>query len=591
MNGENKMHQQAEEKFQEIPYEEIKKVLRRLLPSKFDKMLFLKESIKRGDYLRVNYEYKKARRFLRDLQVPLFDSIAPLFRQYEAKNGEFRRELPYGDYHKLAKSPYVKENSSGKTIPGALDFGFTFEEGKEEEGVSPSQPIYFFPEHTYSKQCSRCSGDRYVTCPDCNGKHQWDCPQCNGTGKVDCFVCRGKGRKVCDDCRGQKKITCYKCKGKDQVKCDNCGGKGYKVEYRDGRENRRPCGQCKRSGYVPCPVCVDGKLTCERCKGTGEIPCAKCNTTGKITCSNCNGTGTIVCSSCYADNQRYGKIDCPICHTAATLGYMTLVKTLIDTQKERYVIPIKTEIELDDAKLFEAQVNLLPPITTYKKLLNENLTNYDPITETLLPRLRSEVNVSLNTFPMLLEEKVQYDVITSIQIAFKYLPTNTEHELIIFNFRNDPQLIFLSELPKEDVKPRQKDALKSISKTITLGIGKLLKTKKHLERTNKKTELLLMIYLAKADGTLEDEEKAVLLEKIHALDLTKKEKNKLLGLLNLIELPPLQDKDLKFSSYERAQEILRNLEDLAYADGTFEITEKQFLEELKQRIETIFNKK
>ena len=154
--------------------------------------------------------------------------------------------------------------------------------------------------------------------------------------------------------------------------------------------------------------------------------------------------------------------------------------------------------------------------------------------------------------------------------------TNTEHTVSIVNVFDRPELVFHSEA--EEVKKDIKNAGKAVGGLF----GKLFKTKKYKAKEDKKNEIRLMIYLSKADGIIEDEEKTFLANKIQSLDnFTASEKKLLFDLMNAENLPDLEKKDVVFSTPEKGEEVIANLTELASADGELEPREQELIDKVK----------
>jgi DnaJ-class molecular chaperone len=77
----------------------------------------------------------------------------------------------------------------------------------------------------------------------------------------------------------QHETTCKSCEGSGQVNCPECYG-----------DKQITCRHCAGAGTVPgptdlpslCPHCNNGRMACEKCRGTGKIPCVKCNGRGQV---------------------------------------------------------------------------------------------------------------------------------------------------------------------------------------------------------------------------------------------------------------------------------------------------------------------
>ena len=200
----------------------------------------------------------------------------------------------------------------------------------------------------------------------------------------------------------------------------------------------------------------------------------------------------------------------------------------------------------------------------------------DEIVEQYATTIQNELGLSLDDFNKLLEEDLYYQVIPCVQIKYTHMLTNTSHEVSILNFFESPSLKFHQEV--EEVKSDIKDKGKKVGRFF----GKLLKTKSFKSKDDKKKEIKLLIYLAKADGIIEDEEKSFLAENINSIDeFTSNEKQEFFDLMNTASLPQLTAEDVKFSSDDRFNEMISKLESLAASDGEMEQAESDLISSVK----------
>ena len=124
--------------------------------------------------------------------------------------------------------------------------------------------------------------------------------------------------------------------------------------------------------------------------------------------------------------------------------------------------------------------------------------------------------------------------------------------------------------------------MKDKGKKVGRFFGKLFKTKSFKSKDDKKKEIKLLIYLAKADGLIEDEEKAFLAQNINSIDeFTSNERKEFFELMNMSSLPELTSEDVKFSSNERFDEMILKLESLAASDGNMEKAESDLIASIK----------
>ncbi len=546
---------EAEKRLSEITFEAVKKTVKRLEPTKFDKMVLIKESLKRQDMLFWHINFFCAGRSLEELQIPLFEGIRSVFEKYES-TGKQGKEYADASFHKLMNARGRKFNYH-RRIEGALDFPIQITNGK----VANPQPVVYFPEFVRSEVCKKCKGEKYITCPHCDGEHQWVCPECSGDGRTACAVCKATGETTCGTCNASGKKKCPKCHGQKNI--------------------------LKNGEREICPICKGtGSVICRKCNGRKKVTCSHCDGKKYFVCKKCRGKGIIVCDYCYADSKKRGLIDCPVCETAGAMGYIPVVTTRIYQKSQTFEQVIGDTWEfpeeiltriMEKGKNFEEE-----PVKVYENLNGKIIEEEAQILKNTLPGFERKLGLSRNSFPLILSEQVNINVITNLRVTFKHLFTRTEHEIIITDFHGEPELIYLSE-PQE--LPEQKDLAKNVTKMLGRGLTKLFKTKKYKERENKKSELLLMIYLAKADGKIEDEEKIFIMNKIDNMEfLSQKEKKHFYNLMNLIELPPLTVKDIKFSSPEKAYQVLENLHKLAAADGKVEVAETRLLKDFEKLI-------
>lgn len=534
------MLQEAKKQLQSVSIEQIKEILIRNAKSEFDKMIISTETeIKRTDYYYSVLNYKKAERKLYAITFPLFDSIKNDFSLFEGGISKFG-EKSIMDYEGYINEFSKIEGAKLHEIP-LSDVGNAFEApfDVENDEIKNVQKKYFLPKFTYQETCKKCNGIKYVTCtnPECKGKHVWPCKECIGTGQ----------------------ITCSKCNGHGYTKCWSCSGTGSKTktEYRNGQSYQKT-------------------EKCSNCRGKGEIPCSKCGATGKVRCKTCGGDGEITCKYCYSDRERYGMIDCPVCLATGSNGQFVFVETLIEDLNISKLLKTGDEIELNKETVLAHVKEDLNFITVYKHINGKITDSCDEISKKLTHTYEEKLELSKTNFPMILKEEIIYQVIPVVEISYKHMLTNEIHELTIVNFWDKLEILFHSEAEKLKV------SVKSLSKTVGGVFSKVFKTKGHLKKEDRKTEIKLMIYLAKSDGKIEEQEKEYLSEQIsHLKEFRNSEKKELFNLMNADELPELTSNDVKFSDPEKGKEIIEKLTQLAYADGELEEAEKLLIEKVK----------
>ncbi len=176
----------------------------------------------------------------------------------------------------------------------------------------------------YRGHCNTCHGKGRLICPECGGEKEVECHYCKGTGRQDCPRCND-GKTKCGKCGGSGKVLldCPVCDCGYVIKwrwinCSRCHGKGYTLSHAGYRNVCHDCdgrGQVKEKYTELCPNChgdysgFKGKVSCDRCSGTGQCTCSECNGTMKKKCLSCDGKGKVECKKCWGE----GTIRCPEC--------------------------------------------------------------------------------------------------------------------------------------------------------------------------------------------------------------------------------------------------------------------------------------
>ena len=576
------MKEQAENQMKEFTLSQAKDCIKSLNSGEYDKMIFNEgNALKRTNYLFVKYDAESASRSLHRIEFPMHSPLVSPMKELEggsAAHGE--KSIMQSDklINSLASSfsrtPELDNNPAGFYFDFPLDTN-------DNDTVSPSQRLYYIPEETEVKTCGECSGEKYITCDDhtCGGRHEWTCTTCDGDKKVTCRDCDGDGQNTCGKCGGDGMVKCGSTIGSGLVgmagtSVAGCGGKGYVMVSNGNFANgdKRPkkekqCTKCRGKGEVRCGDCA----------GKGEIKCSDCSGKGEVKCHDCSGNGTKICSHCYGDKEKYGKIDCPTCEATGETGTLVYIQSTISNyNKDKFINLGETLPELDDEKVL-LHVNKGGEVTRMFTNINENVqSNHDELVISQAESFRSDLGLSSDSFEKVLTENLYYEVVPCVQVTYTHILTNTEHTLSIINVFNKPELVFHSQA--EEVK---RD-LKNTGKAVGGMFGKLFKTKKFKGKEDKKNEIKLMIYLSKADGVIEDEEKSFLADKISSLDdFTASEKQGLFDLMNMRDLPALTINDVAFSTPEKGNEVVADLIKLASADGELEPREQKLIDDIK----------
>ncbi len=558
------MKDKAKIQFEPISISQIKEILKKNATDKFDKMIISdNQLVKRGNYIFAKLKFQKVERNIIKIKFPLFGSIKDNFIEFEGGLSKFNEKANLNS-ERILEVLQTNYNIIGKSILNIdVKEPFNYPLDTENGEIVLKQKKYFFPDLTYKETCDKCNGHKYITCQDseCNGRHKWTCTNCNGEGKL-----------TCENCSGRKKVDCPKCNGSNRVKCKKCGGDGRvndgfiaKAANSKYVEEKR-CGDCAGKGYVQCRECSDGQITCKVCSGNG-----------KISCVECNSQGIIVCSHCYGDNERYGKMNCPQCQTEGITAQIVYVTSNVTSNDAEKIILDGTKLNIGE-NLIKNHVNQNSKAElVYLKINDDVKENYDEFSKVYANSFENDLVLNKNNFPLLTKEEIYYQVIPCVEISYKHMLTNTNHELTIVDFWNNPEVVFHSE-------PEQlKQDLGNATKAVGGFFGKIFKTKGFKTKEDKRNEIVLLIHLAKIDGKIDEQEKTYLSEMIGNLDdFTNSEKQKIFDLMNAKTLPELTKFDVSFSTKERGQEVINKLTELANSDGEMDILEKTLIGKIQR---------
>ena len=343
-----------------------------------------------------------------------------------------------------------------------------------------------------------------------------------------------------------------------------CNGSG-KVTVKSGKNNTRKinCPTCRGKGDIKCEKCTRGKVTCSKCDGRKKVTCAKCDGEKKLTCALCNTNGKVVCKTCHGEGN---------------LVTLSWVVSKVEDSNIRKTITEGDSFEYSQSQIEEALQLDLGSKVTYDELGEKGSVSEDAIAENVLAKVRSmPVHDSHEIFPRLLKDELCYKVIPVVKVNCSHILTKETIGIVIIDVKRTPVIEKLGDVMAK--KNEMGTSVKSL-------FGKLLKTKRYAEKIDRYNQIKLMIYIAKADGLIDDHEKAFLNEHMNSLiDFTTKEKIHLLGLMSVDELPVLSKTDIIFSSKSTGLEIISVLEQLAQSDGLYHESERRVIEQVKAWME------
>ena len=403
--------------------------------------------------------------------------------------------------------------------------------------INTVQDTYFIPDLTSSETCHDCSGEKYVPCEKCGARHEYNCPSCGGSGELRCPTCKGS-RRV-NDANGYK-MTCPKCNGAGDVKCSNSGGSSSLV----GRA-------------------FDASTSVEFC----------------------GGKGTIICNKCYGDTQRYGKVDCEPCRATGEIGKIVYIEVEVgNTSGEFYKYTNETieQIEKEPEVLFKyLNKSSVIPTNVYSDINGSINETYDINSEEFCKNIEVDADLTKgDEYPRIISEEVFYDVVPLSTLDYNHILSGTMHKVSATPANNNFDVLFHS-----NPTAIQKFDILNVFRVIGWNFKKAFAAKSYREKIDKKHEIFLLVRVAKADGEIEDSEKRVLVDLIkHLNDFSNKEKAQLFNLFTGKELPVLKPEETVFSTKERADLVMENLNKMMKEDGEVETPEVKLIAEFKEKI-------
>ncbi len=542
------MKEEAKKQLKPISIYLVKKTLKKIAPEVFDKMIISEnQQVKRCNFIYAKLKYQKVEKVVEKIKFPLYDSLIDSFSKIEggsSKHGE-KAKMPSEDIFEELEKSYSKvgqaiimDSKSSVELP--LDV-------KKSE-ILLTQSKHFYPDLTFKEVCDQCYGHKYVNCtdPECNGRHIWTCTNC-----------KGKGILVCETCEGHKNVDCPSCNGTTRVTCKKCGGDGKvndgylaKTIFSKSLKEKK-CGECAGKGHVECNDCKSGKVVCNDCHGIG-----------KVICPECFSEGIITCFYCYGDKERLGKVNCPQCQTVGVTAQIVYDKFDVSFHELGKFILDGESLSISERQVKSHLIHNQDMEIIYENVNGKVKENYNEFTKQYSSNIEKDLGLYKGGFPMITKEELYYQIVACVELSYKHILTNTVHEFTIIDFWNNPEIIYHSE--PEQLKNDTNNATKELGGFF----GKLFKTKSYKTKNDLRNELVLQIYLIKADGIITDKEKLSLSEIIIGLNkFTNTEKQRLFDLMNAAALPELSKADVTFSSPAREQEVLNKLRKLASADG------------------------
>lgn len=221
------------------------------------------------------------------------------------------------------------------------------------------------------------------------------------------------------------------------------------------------------------------------------------------------------------------------------------------------------------------------PQTVYTDINGAITEKYDANSEVFCKSIEGDAALSKgDEYPRVVSEDVYYDIVPLSTLEYNHILSGTMHKVSAAVLNNNFDVIFHS-----DPTSVKKFDIANVFKAIGWNFKKAFATKSYKEKLDKKHELYLLVRVAKADGAIEDSEKRVLVDLIsHLNEFANKEKAALFNLFSIKELPPLAKEETVFSTKERADIAIQNLNKMMKEDNEIEAPEVKLIASLKDKI-------
>ena len=412
--------------------------------------------------------------------------------------------------------------------------------------------------------------------------------------------------------------TCEKCFGEGTVRCSECDGSG-RERYIDGyyangeeRIKTGPCHHCHGKGYYKCNKC---ESTGKKDKGTGKLVCNISDFDIRCSLLQVNSISSSFFDLSESD-YSYNTVD------PKDLNKYESYKNQEKNKQGRRKVGYNEIEKLNDKYLYQPnQLEVLFNTENENSLALDNhhkqvsdiinnigknefdylyYRNLKQAVDAFKLKEASERIVAIFEKHNILDTFYKLDIpIDFAKIFTVYLSINKNQ---LYYFGELPQLPCIKDFQEEEKKFAEKkrkkeehlkeekrqatysqsmDTLLDKSKTTKTGMfSRLFRTDEYKQHKDAEKAIKLMIYIAKADGTLDVDEKEFLTKKI-TKDLnegyTDESRKNFLTLLNSEKLPELTTEDCRFRSKDVAKRVLENLVKLAKANGIVAKEEQSLL--------------
>lgn len=554
-------------------------------PELFDQIIM--EDGERGLLYYIRYEATSLHRKIYSVNSPYFSDLHQGFSELEGgenRHGKSKQKNLTQLLEKIKAHQFEpKIDTKSNSLPLAfIELPIAMNESK----ANLDQPHYFIPAGTYLSNCGECNGVKYVICknPECNGRHIYRCNGCSATGRVTCYSCGGGGIKTCGYCRGTCSRDCSDCNGDGSTRCFSCGGSGRIQRGTHGNVYYESCVSCYGKGRKTCYSCNNGKIRCNSCNN-GQVTCGRCGGGGKVACGKCKGTANLTCTNCYGDtiDNRYGKIDCQCCQRTGKFLTITYIESeiknhFVETFTNNEEINFDKVLNISEIKSFVQQNS--PLVGIYNDFNEFHYQNNEEVVVNLSVTAARSQQIYKDRYPKVIKEAMYYEPIPFVTFKYICYLTGTHHKVTLLNIDKEIQVKFHDEPDKIESH--------SFGQRLNHWYQNAFSLPQYEAGNDIKNEIMVLIYLAKANGTISEPQKGILMPLMAGFNaLTKKERTKIYKITTTGELYAKAFSKIYFSTEEKCESVKKNLEKIKGAsDGTHLEEEKKRMNEILKVLST-----
>lgn len=286
---------------------------------------------------------------------------------------------------------------------------------------------------------------------------------------------------------------------------------------------------------------------CPKCNGTKSVSRTdKEGAETQVECPDCKGRGRIASVTCFSPIVKEKEVSLVQCLEGGIEGLKT--STLEAHKGEVKLVRMLTRINGEESEQYPDELR------PYLEMLHDKTSEENAI------------------------EDIYYRIIPCHLFVYRNVLTGELHNGAVIEPEGAAELVLNLDYKGSKVTNSIKDRIKNINRFFgNIGKTDSFKDKEDLRRT-----IRLLIAIAVADGSVNDEEKQSLTLSIRNIQqFTNREQEQLLSLLGMTDDSFLTDDDFKFHSRENAETAIARMQEIASSDGMVDERERDIIERLK----------